>query len=124
MNTMGDDEIVYEPINQKTAKKTKSKYGSATMAVLVRKFAACAGVPIGKSFDASSWSKPLAAILKYYEGDGDKAIAYIDRASNYYKGKRLNFMPSTLAKALPMMDKWIAENKPEKKNRFSNMKVS
>ena len=107
------DELTYEPLDGKP--KGKSKYGRATMAMLVRKFAECAEIEIKGTFDASPWSKPLAAILKYHDGDADAAMAFIERSTGYFESNSLSFTPHTLHKNMPMIDKWIAGQKKDTK---------
>lgn len=96
--------------------KRKSKYGSKTMAMLVRAFAESADIDIGDRFDASPWSKPLSAIYNYFDKDADATIAFIKRASVYYEEKGLSYTPHTLHKNLPLIDKWIQEKQDKQFN--------
>lgn len=106
--TMSELEYVSED-----APKKKSKYGNRTMALLARKFAQCAGVTITETFDASPWSKPLSAIYNYFDKDADKAMAFMERATAYFKEKGLSYTPHTLHKDLPLIDQWIQGTKKE-----------
>ena len=112
------EELTYEPIDGKP--KSKSKYGRHTMAMLVRKFAECAQIEIKGTFDASPWSKPLSAILKYHNGDPDAAMAFIERSTGYFESHSLSFTPHTLHKNMPMIDKWIKESKTQQQKQQEN----
>lgn len=100
--------------------KSKSKYGQRTMAILVRKFAECAGIEIRGTFDAGQWSKPLAAILKYHDGDADRAMAFMERSTGYFEEKNLSYTPHTLSRNLPLIDKWISEQQEKTDKKFNN----
>ncbi len=108
--TYSMEELTYEPLDAPT--KSKNPYGRKVMAVLVRKFAECAEVELSETFDASPWSKPLGAIYRNFGKDAKKTLAFIERATEYFKEKELSFTPHTLHKDLPLIEKWIKkENK-------------
>lgn len=109
-----------EYISEELPVKGKSKYGNRVMAVLVRAFANSAGIEILGTFDASPWSKPLSAVYQYFDKDADLAIAFIQRASEYFEEKNLSYTPHTLHKDLPMIDKWIQEKENKKFSHLDN----
>lgn len=99
------EELTYVELD---APPGKSKYGSKTMAILVRKFAECAGIKIEGAFDASEWSKPISAIYKRFGKDATKTMQFFENAAAYYKSKNLEFTPHTLEKNFTMLTgKWL-----------------
>lgn len=102
------EELTYEPLSE--GSKKKSKYGKKTMSVLARKFGELAGIEMRGTFDASSWSKPLGSIYRYFDKDVDKTVKYMEQAIKHFESKNLDYNIHTLDKNKEMMDKWTEES--------------
>jgi hypothetical protein len=97
-------EYVYED-----TPKSKNPYGKKVMAVLARKFAELAKIPVVGNFNASEWSKPLGSMYRYFNKDPNTTMAYMEKAVRYYESKNLSYTPQTLDKNKQMMEKWLQE---------------